>query len=596
MTTTKRWAVGMLAAATMHCGGGSSQPSDGGLADTSDGGLADTSDGGLADASDGGLADASDGGVPIDAAGDAATDAPTPPENNSGVAVLFVDVQSGPTSGGPSNHGVPISIFGRGFGASRGSSTATIGGVEVSDYLTWGAANANNRWLDMIVVQPGPNVRGGPIVVNVGGKASNADQTFTVRAGTIYVVSTNGSDSAACSLSAPCANIGHVASDVMKAGDFLLVHGGTYTGDTVWIRSDQGQSGAAGMPKVIKNYPGESPEETNLSDNFLVDANYITVSGLGFPDGASLDLVGWASANQQGDRLINNSFRGTTSYDAIGVTGQNHFVGGNDCELSGSSVGTEGHCYYIAESSNIDLAYNLAEGEGGYGIHIHEEVRATPDHQRIIQHVLVHGNVVTGSPQRSGMIVQVDDCSPTCYKNYASDIQFYDNIVYANDLVGIEVNGIAQNVTVYNNTFYQNGLLSLGIGGTSPSQLSGVDVANNAFYQGANSNCQNNCTWFPQGHVQIDSAAKGVTVRSNYYGPGSPAFFDGNGSAMASPDSTATTGNILFVNAAQLDFHLQSGSVAIDKGVTLSSVPYDFDGLSRPQGSAYDLGAYEYKP
>src|ERR1700719_2971338 len=53
-------------------------------------------------------------------------------------AVLFTDVQSGPTTGGPNNLGVPISIFGRGFGAIRGNSTVTIGGVPVASYMVWG--------------------------------------------------------------------------------------------------------------------------------------------------------------------------------------------------------------------------------------------------------------------------------------------------------------------------------------------------------------------------------------------------------------------------------------------------------------------------
>src|SRR5438093_5022735 len=42
------------------------------------------------------------------------------------------------------------------------------------------------------------------------------------------------------------------------------------------------------------------------------------------------------------------------------------------------------------------------------------------------------------------------------------------------------------------------------------------------------------------------------------------------------------------------NFHLQSTSPAIDAGTTLASVMTDYDGVTRPQGSAYDIGAYEY--
>jgi hypothetical protein len=48
-----------------------------------------------------------------------------------------------------------------------------------------------------------------------------------------------------------------------------------------------------------------------------------------------------------------------------------------------------------------------------------------------------------------------------------------------------------------------------------------------------------------------------------------------------------------FVNAAGADFHLQSNSPAKDAG-TAVLVLEDFDGNSRPLGTAYDIGAHEY--
>lgn len=40
-------------------------------------------------------------------------------------------------------------------------------------------------------------------------------------------------------------------------------------------------------------------------------------------------------------------------------------------------------------------------------------------------------------------------------------------------------------------------------------------------------------------------------------------------------------------------FRLLPGSPAIDTGIILSQVPCDFDGVTRPQGAGYDIGAYE---
>lgn len=60
--------------------------------------------------------------------------------------------------------------------------------------------------------------------------------------------------------------------------------------------------------------------------------------------------------------------------------------------------------------------------------------------------------------------------------------------------------------------------------------------------------------------------------------------------------------NIQFGNAAAhfiappFDLHLRAGSTAIDAGSATQAPPLDADGVSRPQGAGFDLGAYEYRP
>jgi hypothetical protein len=46
--------------------------------------------------------------------------------------------------------------------------------------------------------------------------------------------------------------------------------------------------------------------------------------------------------------------------------------------------------------------------------------------------------------------------------------------------------------------------------------------------------------------------------------------------------------------ATDTDFHLQSSSPAKDAGIDVG-VTFDFDGLPRPYGTKYDIGAYEYR-
>lgn len=84
-------------------------------------------------------------------------------------------------------------------------------------------------------------------------------------------------------------------------------------------------------------------------------------------------------------------------------------------------------------------------------------------------------------------------------------------------------------------------------------------------------------------------------------------LFDGNGQDQLSPGSTAfpgdddttfVSGDPLFVNAVNGDYHVQSGSAAVDAGgdeVEIIS-PTDIDDEPRPYNVDYDIGADEYVP
>lgn len=85
--------------------------------------------------------------------------------------------------------------------------------------------------------------------------------------------------------------------------------------------------------------------------------------------------------------------------------------------------------------------------------------------------------------------------------------------------------------------------------------------------------------------------------------------FDDTLSAPVSPTVTADTnlfwnGNdpvtgtnaILEDPLLTADYHLGSGSPAIDAGLTIPWLPVDLEGNARPNGAAYDIGAYEYYP
>jgi parallel beta-helix repeat protein len=165
----------------------------------------------------------------------------------------------------------------------------------------------------------------------------------------------------------------------------------------------------------------------------------------------------------------------------------------------------------------------------------------------------------------------------------------YDFALNRETAAGILLSSGSDN-QAYNNIVY-NGVGSLGDGGTGI----GVTGPNNLVY---NNTVYNN-TW-----MGIDTTnATNTMVKNNIvvgngyafspYGLGSGTVFAGNLCGTTSA-GCALAGDPKFAAVAGGDFHLLSTSPAIDRGVTLSLVSTDFDGMSRPQGAAYDIGAYEY--
>lgn len=78
-----------------------------------------------------------------------------------------------------------------------------------------------------------------------------------------------------------------------------------------------------------------------------------------------------------------------------------------------------------------------------------------------------------------------------------------------------------------------------------------------------------------------------------YNNTGGTWIMNNDGSTVSyTTSSNLTSTDPGFVNNAN-DWHLQKCSSAIDQGITLTGVTSDYDGLPRPIGAGYDIGAYE---
>lgn len=428
--------------------------------------------------------------------------------------VLFVDVPAGPVTGGPNGLGAPITIFGKGFGAVRGDSRVTIGGVEVARYIAWNARAANNRRLDRIIVQPGQAISGGRVVVEVDGRRSVGNVTFAATDGEVFAISTRGSDSAACSLSAPCATVQHVVADVMAPGDVALVRGGTYAESEVWLRNVNDDGGTAAEPKVVVAYPRETPVFDNAARPFIVEADHITVAGLTFLDGKSLGVPDTGPPGVVGARFVSNVFRGEIGYSAVDLHGDDHLLAGNVCRVTGSTVGTQGHCYYVSWGDGVRIRYNVGSGAPGYGLHVFDQKRQEGDFRRTITDLLIEGNVLTGSTERSGLILAMGDEAEL--GNQIRGVRVRQNRLTGNNHLGMVIGINVHDVVVRSNRFIENGRQGLSV--TDEVSISGVDIVRNRFVQTDNDVCTSNCTWYEVLPYEIGPSAQDITLTENIIG------------------------------------------------------------------------------
>ncbi len=107
-----------------------------------------------------------------------------------------------------------------------------------------------------------------------------------------------------------------------------------------------------------------------------------------------------------------------------------------------------------------------------------------------------------------------------------------------------------------------------------------------------------------EGLVYVGDSVRFTAEHNIFYRPGQEIQVYANKRGYTTAQISAGelgAGNIsvdpLFVSPAwgrEGDYHLQSGSPAIDAGISQSSPGTDLEGKVRPRGTGYDIGCYEY--
>jgi hypothetical protein len=549
--------------------------------------------------------------------------------------LFFTDLDSGPNAGGENVNGFAgayVTLYGNFFGSSQGSSTVTWNGLNclrvlpaTGSYTGWGMAHF---WYQKIIVQLGSGCTPGTgnFVVTVNGQASNGIP-FTVRSGHIYFVSTTGSDSNAGTALSPWRTITH-CRDSISAGDTCYIENGvsqTAT-DNYDAALDIYNGGTAGSPMAMVAYPGASVSIGNSTNSYGlrvpeigISPAYWTFAEINFgPNGEAMNPF---QANNW--RIVGNKFQcpnanGQSGCYETNESSYNKFFGNEVTNVStslGFVANKQQHgVYWSSDSNHIEAGWNY--------IHDNMDCRA----------IQVHSSPLGGG----------GSSDPTGYNQY--DISIHDNFIYGDPCDGINLATVDPSqgkVELYNNVIAHTGMGPSPQGGDS-GDYSGIYFAyitNNGPVGGGTIEVYNNTLYDTGSYVGFggengafminggetslliklrnnlvlqlsnEPYVNGQGANSTYVSGSNNIWFGGSGSAP-----TFTSGNItsnpLLVNPSLHNFQsfeLQSGSPAIDAGVAISSsntyknyppwqggTPLDQNGITRPQGSAFDIGAYEY--
>lgn len=485
---------------------------------------------------------------------------------------IFTDLLSGPNAGGQNNQGAIVTIYGFGFGATRGSSTLTVGGASPAAYLLWSDRKVS--------FQLGNSAVTGSIVVNVAGVGSSNAMPFTVRPGRIFFVATTGSDANAGSFSAPWATVRH-AKNTAQAGDTIyLMNGVNETSlDASSATLAVAKSGSSGLPIAIIAYPGASATIGSATGQqygirTTGASNYWLLAGINLRGGFSALTV----ASSSNWRVIAN-------------------------DISCPNGSGSGACAEFSSDTNISMYRNR----------IHDSGSTTSTNIRSYQSVQFDSGS-NGVDFGWNEIANTRSCRALQFSSGTTalfNLKVRNNVIHDSRCDGISfatIDPVQGAVRAYNNIIYRAGTgpapggvegtyACINVGGSGSAT---VQIAGNTLYD---------CGRRANGDSGAVSASVPVTLTDNivdsisgepYTAPnslllnfsGTHNLFFGHGATPAF-STASVNADPKFVDVTTNNFQVQLGSPAIDTG-TNDGISRDIIQTPRPQGAAYDIGAYEF--
>ena len=410
--------------------------------------------------------------------------------------------------------------------------------------------------------------------------------------GAEFYIATDGSDAHNNgSIEFPWATIKH-AADNSEPGDTVYVRGGTYN-ENIWIRSDHGHGGNQEHYWTLKPYQDEIVT-FDIDVHFKLAAPYVIIEKFYFKKkGISLITGGGYCCPYPGGAhhviIRNNHFSGQGfRYSAISVYGQDNIIENNTIEDIIQSNSTD-HGIYLHHGEHNIIRNNYIADARGAGIHIYTEYKESNAGEDLtIRDMLIEGNIITNTGSAGIIVATGTNNSPLVKNNIILNNVIFDCGWSSGDH-GIDLRGKSEDIYVYNNTIYNHTPLTqdddsgihIGKHSNEDKTISNVFIKNNIIDVDVSEE--------DDYHVAISNEAViyDFFLEKNLYWPAPMKLDD-------IPDDSPVLGDPQFENPTAGDFHLKSTSAAIDVGLAISEVTNDKDGITRPIGSGYDIGAYEH--
>lgn len=428
----------------------------------------------------------------------------------------------------------------------------------------------------------------------VSAKALSDQPSVLSAAGSIYYVSTTGSDSNPGSSSAPFKSFAKAAS-MLSAGSTLYIHPGTYNEQLKILNS-----GADGAWITVKPSGGAVVIDTKNTSNAVVQllGSYIAISGLEVKGSTDICVKTSGSYLRISGLIVHEC--------------QTHgiFVSGRHVEVTGNTV-------YAAAMANQARSMPSAWGSGikiGLG---GDDVLVNSN---TVYHNYGEGMAVT---RASNVVVRAntvyDNYSVNIYVDNSFNIQVEKNLVTCQTNTGYERNGNAASgiamgeefyegwgaqlnqISITNNivAFCRQGVYYFGAdpiltgSGLKNSTIAyntlwgSTDTALGVIYAGSQAGTliSSNIIWQANNKLAYIENATGLTFQNNLWKVTPPTIVRGTGDRIGDPLFLSTPGY-----AAQT-FTLSALSPARGGGANIG-VATDY--FNHPRGPSYEMGALQY--